>query len=151
MIRNSRYYVLTTGEQEESTSDKENSVTITKLDNACQTENTDLYAAPDLHFRGPRDPLSPFYPFPVKYKKITFQTAEHCYHHEKATFHGNRQAARDIFHAPTPREVKRTANKWFPRCSPRWNEVKFRIMEVICFVNTSQCSAFRNKLLGRIS
>ena len=67
---------------------------------------------------------------------------------KKAMFHGNRQAAIEIFYATTPGDAKRTANRWFPRCNPGWNDIKFKVMEEICMSQAKQCDRYRSKLLN---
>ena len=151
-----RYLVLENANQKAATSSNVASQTYPQNHkNDVTTTNAAIQTCPStddkedvLYFRGWKDPLSPFYTSPLTYNHITHKTLEHCYHHEKALFHGNRIAAREIYHARTPGEAKRIANKWFPTCSSKWNDSKFKIMEELCLLQSKQCAAFRSKLIN---
>jgi len=100
-----------------------------------------------LYFRGSWDPLSPFYADNILYKGHNFRTSEHAYQHEKAVYHKNWNAAREISHAPTPGSAKSIAKRWFGKCSPQWNNIKFKVMEDVMIEKARQCKEFSNKLI----
>ncbi len=62
-------------------------------------------------------------------------------------FHGNEIVARDIFYSPTPSMVKVTAKRWFGKCSNKWNEVKFTVMEDIMLKKAKQYRRFHGQLV----
>ncbi len=80
-------------------------------------------------------------------KAKRFKTAEHAYHYEKAIFHGNKIAARDIFYSPTPSMTKVTAKRWFGKCNNKWNEMKFIVMEDIMLKKAKQRRRFHDQLV----
>ena len=105
-----------------------------------------------LYFRGWWDPLSPFHQGSSWLKNDegrTFKTVEHLYQYEKAVYHNNIPAAKEIRFAKTPGEAKRIANRYFKnKCKPGWHEIKVTKMRQIVQNKVNVCPEFKNALLN---
>ncbi len=101
-----------------------------------------------LYFRGSWDSLSPFYADNIIFKGRHFHTSEHAYHHEKAIYHNDYRAAQEIHNAPLPGKAKSLAKRYFKKCSPDWNNIRFTVMEDIMFEKARQCKQFRDALIA---
>ena len=98
-----------------------------------------------LLFRGWWDPLSAFYSDPIWYEGRRYNTAEHCYQHQKAVFHRNSDAGHRILSSKTPGEAKRLAAKLI-KCNKEWENQGPAIMERIIRAKANQCQTFHNAL-----
>ena len=102
-----------------------------------------------LLFRGPKDPLSAFYPHPLRYNDMNFSSAEQAYQFLKMLHHKIPQYMRDrLLKCRNAYDVKLTAAKLVPVSSSTWNDVKFTIMKDICYAKLKQCKRFRESLLN---
>jgi ribA/ribD-fused uncharacterized protein len=101
-----------------------------------------------LMFRGPHDPLSAFYNCTLNWKEKSFNCAEQAYQYAKLEFHDVPQRAiSELLQAKNPYDCKRLAKQWVPKCSEKWEKVKFDVMEDICGTKAVQCFSFKEALI----
>ena len=98
----------------------------------------------DIWFSGPTDPLSNLYYGPIRVFDKWFDSAEHAYQFEKASYHNDRGAQREIIQAKNSREAQRSGDKI--RTSAEWTNDKESIMKQILLAKAEHCPAYRQKL-----
>ena len=89
--------------------------------------------------------LSNFHQTTVKFKGISFRSAEHAYQHKMAIYHGQHDIALRILNARTPAQAKETSKK--VRKCEQWHETKPNIMSEILKAKSQQCPNFKDALL----
>ena len=102
-----------------------------------------------LHlFRGPKNPLSAFYPQKLLWKNVSFISAEQAYQYEKLLFHRVPRSGRNrLLKCHNSHDVKRIANELVRTPCDSWNAIKFSLMSEICELKVRQCKRFRDCLV----
>ena len=95
---------------EESASNKVESKTDKEVSHSPDDSTSTSYMIP---VRGANDPLSNMYMSPLKFKGITYKSAEHCYQTEKARFFQLTSLADNIKNSNTAYGAKKMANNYF--------------------------------------
>ena len=92
----------------------------TPLSNQTQTHTPRETYDPKLgkiNIQGANHPLSNFYPCRMKFKNVSYPSAEHAYQHTKATFCSNKHAAAAILQAPNAYVAKSIGNSTNKQCT----------------------------------
>jgi predicted NAD-dependent protein-ADP-ribosyltransferase YbiA (DUF1768 family) len=93
--------------------------------------------------KGPRDPLSNFYPFQLDFDGIRSKSVEHVFNFIRASEKGKYDLAERVFNAYDAPEVKRLVKKHDISCSP---EFELHLMEKLLEAKAAQCPEFVHAL-----
>jgi ribA/ribD-fused uncharacterized protein len=99
--------------------------------------------------RGPKDPLSNFFPCSINFRGQNFKSVEHAYHWDKAVQHDCYSTADKIMLAPTALDAKRIASKEIV-VAPTWESYKLDLMLDLLIHKGQQNQAFFNELVQSV-
>jgi ribA/ribD-fused uncharacterized protein len=99
--------------------------------------------------RGPKDPLSNFFPCSLNFRGQKLKSVEHAYHWDKAIQHDCYSAAERIMRAPTALDAKRIADKEIV-VAPAWESYKLDLMLDLLIHKGQQNQSFFNELVQSV-